>query len=76
MENIWIYFKHEKVEPDSDGTIRIRHNLNTNSFSWIVLGDWGGWPAPHFTNPIQTSVANSMGRTVWVCQSLSLCEIG
>ena len=34
-----------------------------DSFKWLVLGDWGGWPAPHFSSPIQKSVADSMGRT-------------
>ena len=29
----------------------------------MVLGDWGGWPAPHYSSPIQKSVADSMGRT-------------
>ena len=33
------------LEPDSDGTYRVRYNHTTSSFNWIVLGDWGdfGW---------------------------------
>ena len=50
------------LEPDSDGTYRIRYNHTTSSFNWIVLGDWGGWPGPLFTSPIQLSVAQSMKR--------------
>jgi len=51
------------IEPDGDGTYRIRHQMSTNSFSWLVLGDWGGWPAPLYNSPTQLSVAASMTRT-------------
>ena len=65
------------VQPDEDGTYRIKYNHSSNQFrfrklnsetelksifSWTVLGDWGGWPAPQFTSPIQLSVADSMKR--------------
>ena len=47
-------------EPSS---IITKHFPSIDSFKWFVLGDWGGWPAPHYSSPIQKSVADSMGRT-------------
>ena len=44
-------------------SIIIKHYPSVDSFKWFVLGDWGGWPAPHYSSPIQKSVADSMGRT-------------
>ena len=39
----------KEIQPDSDGTYRIRYNHTADFFNWIVLGDWGGWPAPLYT---------------------------
>ena len=44
-------------------SIITKHFPTVDSFKWFVLGDWGGWPAPHYSSPIQKSVADSMGRT-------------
>ena len=50
-------------KPDSDGWHRIRKNVQTSSFNFYVLGDWGGYPAPLYTTSVQQKVADSMIRT-------------
>ena len=64
------------VNPDADGNYHIRHDFNTNQFSWLVLGDWGGWPAPFYTTPIQHSVAQSMTRTSKIYKPEYLLALG
>ena len=64
------------IDPDSNGNYNIRHDFNTDSFSWIVLGDWGGWPAPFYTTPIQLSVAESMTRTAKLYRPEYLVALG
>ena len=39
----------KEIQPDSDGTYRIRYNHTVDFFNWMVIGDWGGWPAPLYT---------------------------
>ena len=39
----------KEIEPDSDGTYRIRYNHTHDFFDWMILGDWGGWPSPIYT---------------------------
>ena len=64
------------VEPDADGTYRIAYHHTSDAFTWTVLGDWGGWPAPQFTSPIQLSVAESMKRMGRLSPSQYIIGIG
>ena len=41
------------LKPDSDGVHRIKNYPSNSRFTWLALGDWGGWPAPINTSPIQ-----------------------
>ena len=34
--------------------------------SWIVLGDWGGWPSPLFTSPIQVKIQSWISSSIFV----------
>ena len=43
------FLTSKEIEPDSDGTYRIRYNHTRDFFDWMILGDWGGWPAPIYT---------------------------
>jgi len=56
-----------EIQPDQNGDYKIKVSLDKSEFSFLWLGDWGGWPAPVFNTPIQIAVANSMMRTakVW-----------
>ena len=51
------------VEPNEKGDYIVRRKLNKNEFNFVLLGDWGGWPAPVYNTPIQLQVAHSMERT-------------
>ena len=38
-------------------TFQINKTLSTDDFHFVVLGDWGGRPAPLYTSPLQVSSA-------------------
>ena len=48
-----LVLKSISPKPDSDGVHRIKNYPSNSRFTWLALGDWGGWPAPINTSPIQ-----------------------
>ena len=49
------------IPPDENDDFRIERNLPTNHLNFSILGDWGGFPKPWFTTPIQQSAAKLLG---------------
>lgn len=52
-----------KIEENENGDFIVSKKVFTNELNFMLLGDWGGWPAPVYNTPIQLQVANSMERT-------------
>ena len=65
-----------KIKPDANGEFTIDRVLDTNEFSFLWIGDWGGWPAPVYNTPIQIAVAKSMERTAKLYEPQFVYGIG
>lgn len=51
-----------EILPDPDGFYRIERTLSQNSFNFSVYGDWGGFPRPFYTTPIQLNTAKLLSK--------------
>lgn len=49
-------------EPDTDGFFRIKQSLNSSELVFTVLGDFGGFPKPFYTTPIQINAASLLAE--------------
>ena len=38
-------------------------SAGSDGLNFVILGDWGGWPSPLYTTPLQKDVASAMGET-------------
>ena len=47
----------EVIHPDDDGHYRIVKNLDADTLNFTILGDFGGFPKPFYTTPIQINAA-------------------
>ena len=50
------------ISPDPDHEFRIKSTINAKSLNFSILGDWGGFPKPFLTTPIQLSAARLLGK--------------
>ena len=43
--------------------VSISNSPGSSGLNFVILGDWGGWPSPLYTTPLQKDVASAMGET-------------
>ena len=50
------------IPPNSDGTYSIKKSFLQSAINFTILGDWGGFPAPWYHTPYQTSSAKLLNK--------------
>lgn len=65
-----------KIPADTDGNFRISREIPADAFNFTVLGDWGGFPKPFYTTPIQLNSAKLLNQVADIADSQFTLAIG
>ena len=63
---LFFFSSGRKIESDENGEFKIVKNLKKSEFTFLWLGDWGGWPAPVYTTPAQIGTCHKISLHVGV----------
>lgn len=43
---LFLIVQSRKIDPDANGNFVVHKKLDTDTFNFLMLGDWGGYPPP------------------------------